>query len=164
MDLKSIVKSIPTSAQGVRVPWDEKGEVGFCLLYTGKDILSRSREKSLIRKYDHKTHRIEEKLDSEKFDLEVLRETVVGWWGLKVKYLKDILDPSKAALNLTDAQLEEEVPFNDENRDVILTNYNLTFNNFITSVAMDIEVYRQYKNEELEKNLKTSQLGVGAKA
>lgn len=160
MDLKNLIVEKEGKRDSVRVPWTEDGNVGFVIAYTGRDVLMKARKKALIRSFNPKSHRIEENLDESRFDFEVLRETLIGWWGLKIKHLKDILDPSRIDLSKLKAEdLEKDVPFNEENRDIIISFYNLNFNNFLTSVATDIEVYRKCKEEELEKNLENFPAG-----
>lgn len=136
---------------GVKVPWDESGDIGFILRYCGKGELMKARNDSLKKKFNHKTHQVDETLDEPKFDFEVMKYTLAGWWGLKVKHLPEILDPKIDLSGLGD-QGELVVDFNDENKEFIINGYNLTFSRFVSSVATDIEMYRKYKEDKELKN------------
>lgn len=152
MNLKDVVKVTDKKEdEGVRVPWNETGDVGFILAYCGKGSISKARKNSLTKTHNFKTHQFDETLDDEKFDYEVMKATVKGWWGLKAKHLKEILDPSRFDLKEFEGS-EEDVPVTDDNKDIIIRNYNLTFSRFVSSVTMDIEVYRKYQEEVEVKN------------
>jgi hypothetical protein len=151
MDLKSLVKVRENLSSGVWIPWDEKGEISFNVTYCGKDAISKSRKASLSKKLNQRTHQYEETLDDDKFDYAIMKNTIIGWKGLKVKHLKEILDPRVDMSELA-GQDEVEVEFNADNLDFIIKNYNLTFSRFISGASLDIEVYNKHQEEEQIKN------------
>jgi len=159
MNLKDLitVRGDSEVAEGVRVPWDETGDVGFVVSYCGKKAITKARKKSLQKKLNPKTHQFEEDIDEEKFDFELMNAMVQGWWGLKAKHVPEILDPTIFNIEITDP--ETEIPFTPESKDILIKNYNLTFNRFITTAAMDIETYQRFRDEQAIKNSKTSQTG-----
>lgn len=152
MDLKSLVKVKETSVEGgVRIPWDENGDVGFIVQYCGKSAIAKARKSSLTKQLNRKTHQYEEILDDDKFDYEIMKNTIKGWWGLKVKHLKEILDP-RVDLSALKGQEEVEIDFSPDNLDLIINNYNLTFSRFISGASLDIEIYTKHQEEEEIKN------------
>ncbi len=137
--------------KGIFIPWSEDGEMGFLIKYCGKEAISKSRKASLTKKLNPKTHQYEDTLDDDKFDYAVMKNTIKGWRGLKVKHLKEILDPRVDMSELV-GQEEVEVEFTPENLDFIIKNYNLTFSRFISGASLDIDVYNQHQEEEQTKN------------
>ena len=153
MNLKDLIKVKTEKEQGIRVPWDEKGDVGFIISYCGRDVIVKARKAALKTSFNYKTRQYDETLDDEKFDYEIMKSTIVGWWGLKAKNLAEILDPSTTELVISDTDLEQEISYTPESKDILIKNYNLTFSRFISAVSMDIEEYRKCKEESLRKNL-----------
>jgi len=151
MDLKGL-KVKEDSDKGVKIPWNDEGDMGFIVNYCGKSAISKARKASLTKKLNTKTHQYEDILDDDKFDFAIMKNTIKGWWGLKVKHLKEILDPRVDMSELV-GQEEDEVEFNLDNLDFIIKNYNLTFSRFISGASLDIEVYNKHQEEDQIKNL-----------
>ena len=149
MILKDVVKVRESSADGVKIPWDETNEVGFIVKYCGKDSITKARKASSVKKLNPKTHQYEDNLDDEKFDYAIMNSTITGWWGLKGKHLKEILDPR---VDVSEIAPEEIVEFTPENLDFIIKNYNLTFSRFVSGASLDIEVYNAHQEETEIKN------------
>ena len=151
MNLKDFVKVRESSDEGVRIPWDETGNIGFLITYCGKEAIAKARKASLSKKLNTKTHQYEEVLDDDKFDYAIMKNTIKGWYGLKAKHLKEMLDPRVDTSGLA-GQEEVEIEFTPDNLDLVIQNYNLTFSRFISGASLDIEVYNQHQGETLAKN------------
>lgn len=151
MNLKEAVKMKDIQNKGVKVPWDENNNVGFIVGYCGRMSLLSARRKATEKVHNIKTHQIDERINDDKFEVTLMDESLLGWWGLKGKHLVEILDPM-AEINLSEKELEEDIPYTTENKEIILKLHNPTFSRFISSVSLDIEVYQKYKEEILIKN------------
>ena len=151
MNLKDIVTVKTGTKEGVKVSWEDDQSVGFLVAYCGRDILNKARKNSTEKRLNNKTHQIEEIIADDKFDREIMDAVLVGWWGLKVKHLKQILDLS-IEIKVDEKDLEKDVEFTSDNKQIILNTSNLTFGRFITGVALDIETYRRYQEEQAIKN------------
>jgi hypothetical protein len=149
MLLKDVAKVKEGAVGGVKIPWDDTNEIGFIITYCGKESINKARKKSLTKKLNTKTHQYEDTLDDDMFDYAIMKNTIIGWWGLKGKYLKEILDPR---IDVSAVSPEEIVEFNPDNLDFIIKNYNLTFSRFISGASLDIEVYNKHQEEIEIKN------------
>lgn len=150
-DIKSLVTvKEKAESEGVWVNWDD--ELSFLVNYIGKGIIKEARKKSLVKTANRRTHQIEESIDDDKFDKELMELSFSSWKGMKVKHLKELLDPSITEIVASPDKDELAVEFSEENKGMLTSYYNLSFSRFITSVATEIEVYQKYKEEELLKN------------
>ena len=84
--------------------------------------------------------------------MELMKQSVLGWEGLKGKHLKELLDPSTTKIKITEENEEVDIPFNAENKEVLLSCYNIAFSRFISEVSTDAEEYKKHQEEEQEKN------------
>ena len=161
-DISSIVKVKDEAVKndGVFAPWDEDETCLFKIAYIGKNKISAARKASTSQKLDRKTHRFVDNVDDDKFDKELMLRSILGWSGFKFKHLAEVLDPSRVDVEVTENQLEMDIPFTDEWLEVIATYYNLSFSRFISGISFEIDTYQQMKEEELRKNSKTSQDGL----
>jgi hypothetical protein len=162
MNINEVLEIRPKGevVEGVWVPWnDEEDSPEFQLSYMGRDLITKARKKALTRMLDKKQHRFVDEVDEDKFDKYLMKLSVKSFRNLKVKHLVEILDPTKTELKASPDMDEKEVDFSDINLQVILDNYNLAFSRFVSSVSLEVETYRQYKEEEARKNSESSQAG-----
>lgn len=162
VNLKDIAKIRPEGERedGIFVPWgDESDTPEFKISYMGREIIKKARKAALTNSWSKKAHRMEENIDEDKLDKVLMELSVVGWKGLKVKHLKEILDPSSVVLETDSENMEAEVEYNPENKDIIITHYNLSFSRFVSGISLEVDTYRKYKEEQLRKNSSGSQAG-----
>ena len=103
------------------------------------------RKRCTQNKFNRKTRQFEEVLDDDKFVIEFTSATVKGWKGLKLKYLEDLV--------LVDIKGEDpsaELPFNDENSQLLVENSN-EFDNWLNEVVFDLENFRSQEPKESPK-------------
>ena len=144
MDLKNLL--VDSKTTWVEFPGLDGFEVELANL-SRKELVAL-RKRCTQNKFNRKTRQFEESLDDNKFIKEFTQATVKGWKGLKLKYLEDLV--------LVDIKGEDpsaELPFNDENSQLLVENSN-EFDNWLNEVVFDLENFR---TQEEEKDSKTTQ-------
>ncbi len=94
------------------------------------------RKKCIIQKFDRKTKAVAEELDEDKFIHEFTKATIKGWKGLKLKFLENLL-----LVDLSDADLEDELEYSQEEAEQLLQNSS-EFDSWINEVVFDLANFR----------------------
>ena len=94
------------------------------------------RKKCIIQKFDRKTKAVTEELDEDKFVHEFTKATIKGWRGLKLKFLENLL-----LVDLSDADLEDELEYSQEEAEQLLQNSS-EFDSWINEVVFDLANFR----------------------
>ena len=141
MDLKNLL--VDSKTTWVEFPGLDGFEVELANL--SRKELVNLRKRCTQNKFNRKTRQFEEVLDDDKFVIEFTSATVKGWKGLKLKYLEDLV--------LVDIKGEDpsaELPFNDENSQLLVENSN-EFDNWLNEVVFDLENFRSQEPKESPK-------------
>ena len=141
MELKSLL--VDSKTTWVEFPGLDGFEVELANL--SRKELVNLRKRCTQNKFNRKTRQFEEVLDDDKFVIEFTSATVKGWKGLKLKYLEDLV--------LVDIKGEDpsaELPFNDENSQLLVENSN-EFDNWLNEVVFDLENFRSQEPKESPK-------------
>ncbi len=141
MELKNLL--VDSKTTWVEFPGLDGFEVELANL--SRKELVNLRKRCTQNKFNRKTRQFEEVLDDDKFVIEFTSATVKGWKGLKLKYLEDLV--------LVDIKGEDpsaELPFNDENSQLLVENSN-EFDNWLNEVVFDLENFRSQEPKESPK-------------
>lgn len=94
------------------------------------------RKKCIIQKFDRKTKAVTEELDEDKFVHEFTKATIKSWKGLKLRYLENLL-----LVDLSDADLEDELDYSQDEAELLLQNSS-EFDSWINEVVFDLANFR----------------------
>ena len=134
MDLKSLLVS--TKEMEVEFPNCPGFMVKLC--YLDKESMRKIGEKSKIMGFDRKTRQPTEEMDEELFTKLYIGKALVGWKGLKLSYLKDLV--------LLDIEGEEDeealMAFTPENA-IDLVTASKDFDAWISSVISDVSLFNK---------------------
>jgi len=132
MDLAKLI--VPISTTKIDYPGMPGFEVE--LAYLTKDELMKLRDKCTTQKLDRKTRQMKEEVDSDLFQEMYINSILIGWTGLKYKYLKSMLP-----VDLSDVEdEEEELEYSEDNAQLLMKN-GVDFDSWVTSVLDDVEVF-----------------------
>ena len=136
MDLGSLI----SNDKEIEVNYPDPDLEGFVvtLNYASRDDLQAIRKKCLTSKYSKKTHKVEEELDDDLFLKLYIKKVLVGWKGLKYKYLLDLMTVDLGSVT----DLEEELEFNDSNALILMKN-SVAFDAWVTEVIGDVSVFNK---------------------
>ena len=87
------------------------------LSHAPREQLSNMRKRCITTKLDPKTKQPSEDLDEDLFLNLFCDRCIKGWSGLKYKYLEELL-----LVDVSDQDPEDELPFNEENVEVLMKN------------------------------------------
>lgn len=126
------LKSLLTPSKTVE--FDYPGLDGFKvkLCYLSREELVKLRNRCVSQVFNKKTRQFEEKIDDDKFLKEYTSGVIKGWSGLKLKFLKHLL-----LVNEVEDE-EYELPFNEENVEVLMKNSG-DFDQWVTEMVGDLE-------------------------
>tara|TARA_R100000152_G_C6763483_1_gene187907 strand:+ start:78 stop:527 length:450 start_codon:yes stop_codon:yes gene_type:complete len=138
MELKNLLVDSKTA-------WvDFPGMAGFSveLANLSRKELVALRKRCTTNKFDRKSRIFNEELDETKFVAEFTDATVKGWKGLKLSYLEELI-----LVDLADQDPETEMPYSDENAQILVEN-STEFDNWLNEVVFDLENFRTVKPKE----------------
>jgi len=140
-----LIKDLAKKTQLVRV-FDCDLTPGFSveISYLGKKEITQLYTRSSKLAYNPSTHVREDKLDQEKFDRLFALQVILGWSGLTVGKLKQLV-PVEG--DVADDQIIE---FSEENA-IDLVSTSTTFNGWLSTVCMELENFIA-EREATEKN------------
>jgi hypothetical protein len=144
MDLKSLL--VDSKTTWVEFPGLEGFEVELANL--SRKELVNLRKRCTQNKFNRKTRQFEEQLDDDKFVIEFTSATVKGWKGLKLKFLEDLV-----LVDIEGEDPEKELPFNEENSQLLVENSN-EFDNWLNEVVFDLENFRSAEQKENKETAK----------
>ena len=144
MDLKSLL--VDSKTTWVEFPGLDGFEVELANL--SRKELVNLRKRCTQNKFNRKTRQFEEVLDDDKFVIEFTSATVKGWKGLKLKFLEDLV-----LVDIKGEDPEKELPFNEENSQLLVENSN-EFDNWLNEVVFDLENFRSAEQKENKETAK----------
>jgi hypothetical protein len=132
MDLNKLMVS--TKSAWIEYP----GKKGFSVEVANlsKVELNAMRKRNTIREFEKKLRMWTEVVDDDKFLTDFSKATIKNWKGLKLKYLETLIliDPQGA-------DLESELPYSQENAELLLNN-SVEFDNWLNEVVFDLNNFR----------------------
>lgn len=111
-----------------------------------REELIKIRSKSLVVSFNKRTRQKEEEVDSNKFIKHYISAAVIGWEGLKIKHLPELLPVDISSLNP-----EEVIEYSNEEAVELATNSSI-FDSFVTETLNDYEVFSRKEEEAEVKN------------
>ena len=144
MELKSLL--VDSKTTWVEFPGLDNFEVELANL-SRKELIAL-RKRCTQNKFNRKTRQFEEVLDDDKFVIEFTSATVKGWKGLKLKFLEDLV-----LVDIKGEDPEKELPFNEENSQLLVENSN-EFDNWLNEVVFDLENFRSAEQKENKETVK----------
>jgi len=132
----SLSNLVTTGKQiNVQFPGLEGFEV--TLGYVSREELQKIRKEATQISFDKKTRQPVEELDEVKFTELYTSKTVLGWKGLKLKYLKELM-----VVDLGDLDEDEELPYSREQA-LDLIKYSSVFDTWVSQTITDISNFNK---------------------
>ncbi len=131
--------SLMTPSKTVSLDFQDMEGFTVQLTYLAREELLKLRSKCLKQKFNKKTRAFEEQLDETTFLVEYVRAVIKGWTGLKYKYLQEIL-----LVDLGDLEPEDELPFTQENAELLMKN-SPDFDTWVTESVGELENFTKNK-------------------
>lgn len=124
---------------GKKIEVEFPGLDGFfvTLGYVSREELQKIRRESLEITFDKKTRQPVEEVDSEKFTDLYTRKTVLGWKGLKLKYLKELM-----VVELGELNEDQELEYSPEQA-LDLIKYSTVFDSWVSQIISDISNFNK---------------------
>ena len=135
VSLKSLLT--PSKTVSIEMPGFEGFEVK--LTYLAREELLKLRNRSVKQVLNKKTRAYEEQLDNDKFLVEYCKAIIKGWKGLKYKYLEELL-----LLDTSSVDLEDELPYTNENAELLMKNAG-DFDNWVSETVGELENFTKSK-------------------
>ena len=132
MELKSLL--VDSKTAWIEFPGLDGFELELANL--SRKELGNLRKRCTSNKFDRKLRIFNEELDEAKFVKEFTESVIKNWKGLKLKYLEDLI-----LVDLKGQKEEEEMPFTQENAQVLVEN-SQEFDNWLNEVVFDLENFR----------------------
>lgn len=108
------------------------------LKYVPRDQILKIQEKCTTSKFDRKTRQVVQDIDSDLFQELFVKEVIVGWTGLKYKYLQTLL-----VVDLTDYEdLDKELNYTPEFAFDLIRNSTI-FDSWINEIVSDVENFNK---------------------
>jgi hypothetical protein len=136
MDLKSLI--VEKTEMEVEHPNLEGFKV--TVSYISKERMRKLMDRATTTKFNKRTHQPEEDVDNDMFLKLYTEALVVGWTGLKYKYLEELLPVDLS--NIEDK--EAEIEYTQENA-LDLMKGSQDFDNWLASTVRDISVFNKAK-------------------
>ncbi len=143
----SRIKNLMAIDRVVEVEYEDVEGFFVNLRYITRDELTKVRSRNLQTKWNKITHQRDETVDNDSFIKDYTKKVIVGWRGLTVGGLSKLLPVELPE----DVDLEEEIPYSDEEALDLITN-STVFDRFITDAMDNLETFEQQDREEAEKN------------
>lgn len=131
--------SLMTPSKTVTLDFQDMEGFSVELTYLAREELLKLRSKCLKQKFNKKTRAFEEQLDEDSFLVEYVKAVIKNWNGLKYKYLQEIL-----LVELGDLQPEDELPFTQENAELLMKN-SPDFDTWVTESVGELENFTNSK-------------------
>lgn len=113
MNLKNLLVPID-NRKPKNVVYDKDWGVSFDIIFLSKSEMQKLMSKNTKLVFNPRTHTKEEEIDGEGMRAEIVRNCVKGWKGVTYKWLSSII-----VFDTTQVKLEDEVEFNEDNRDIL---------------------------------------------
>ena len=129
------ISNIITDKVVAKIPYQGKPEFVVELAYLSRDELLKLRKEATTNVYDPSTRKMEEKVDQDIFLEQYAKKVILGWEGLTLKYLKDLLP-----IESSDSD-DTEIGYDTENV-VQLLKHSSAFDEWVTMVTASLESFR----------------------
>ena len=133
------LSTLMTSSKTVSIDFPDMEGFVVQLCYLAREELLKIRGRCLKQKFNKKTRAFEEQLDEETFLVEYVSSVIKGWKGLKYDYLRNLI-----LINTDSLNLEEELPFTEENAQILMRNSS-DFDTWVTESVGDLENFTKNK-------------------
>lgn len=136
MDLKSLM--VDTKDAWVDYP----GMDGFSvnIVNLGREKLMALRKGCMETKFDRKTRQTFETLNEKKFVREFAAATIIGWKGLTLEYLEQMI-----LIDVKGQDLKTELEYTQDNAETLLSNSS-DFDNWLNDAVFDLENFRSRRD------------------
>lgn len=154
INLKSLVPS--ESVLNKRLIWVNFKGVKFQVRYISRITLSTIAEQCVVAGYDSTKKARSRQLDPQKFAKAMATTIVHDWQGATLRALANIMPINLEGM--TPAQLDADVPFNEENLCMVVENAH-ELDGFLQECAVDASLFRADNAEDVTKNSVSSLSG-----
>ena len=134
--------SLMTASKTVAIDFPGYTGMEVSLCYLAREELLKLRKRCVTTKFDKKTRQPEEVLNEDKFLIEYCKSVIKGWSGLKYRYLEELL-----LVDVGDLDLEDELPYTQDNAELLMKNSNI-FDTWVTEAVADLENFTGNKSSE----------------
>ena len=131
--------TLMTPSKTVSIDYPEMDGFSVDLTFLARDEILKLRNKCLKQKFNKKTRAFEEQLDEDTFLTEYVKVIIKGWSGFKYKYLEEMM-----LIDTTSLDLENELPFTQENAELLMKN-STDFDTWVTETVGDLENFTKTK-------------------
>ena len=131
--------TLMTPSKTVSIDYPEMEGFSVDLTFLARDEILKLRNKCLKQKFNKKTRAFEEQLDEDTFLTEYVKVIIKGWSGFKYKYLEEMM-----LIDTTSLDLENELPFTQENAELLMKN-SPEFDTWVTETVGDLENFTKTK-------------------
>jgi hypothetical protein len=133
MDLQTMI--VPSATVWTEYPGISGFEVE--LAHLTREELMKIRSKSTNKKVSRKSRQVEDEIDSELFQDLYISAVILGWKGLKLKYLHKFFP-----VNIGVQDPEDELEYTDDNARNLMKNSS-EFDNWVSAILEDVEAFTQ---------------------
>ena len=131
--------TLMTPSKTVSIDYPEMDGFSVDLTFLARDEILKLRNKCLKQKFNKKTRAFEEQLDEDTFLTEYVKVIIKGWSGFKYKYLEEMM-----LIDTTSLDLENELPFTQENAELLMKN-SPDSDTWVTETVGDLENFTKTK-------------------
>ena len=131
--------TLMTPSKTVSIDYPEMDGFSVDLTFLARDEILKLRNKCLKQKFNKKTRAFEEQLDEDTFLTEYVKVIIKCWSGFKYKYLEEMM-----LIDTTSLDLENELPFTQENAELLMKN-SPEFDTWVTETVGDLENFTKTK-------------------
>lgn len=143
LDFSDLSKLVNTRQLQTEIEY--KDGLTFKLRYVSRADLNRVTNQCITRKWDSKAKQAVPRLDTDKLVTVFCDMAVLGWSGAKVRVLRGLM-PMVLPENVTEAQLDLEVPFSQGNLVTLMKNC-FDLDEFLQNAACDIKNFDTSQQE-----------------
>lgn len=142
----NLAKLVPTNTESMTAVVEYRDGIKFKLRFISRSTLSRIGQLCVVWKYNDKTRQRQQHLDNDKYAAEFCRQAVIGWEGVTLRKLANLMPLDLSQVPAEDQ--DKDLPFDVDNLLVLVKNaYEL--DNFLQDTAVDIKMFRPALEEEL---------------
>jgi len=131
------LKSLVTTGKTIEVEFPGLDGFLVTLGYISREALQKLRREATKLGFDKKTRAPKEELDEELFTELYTKQTLLGWKGLKLKYLKELM-----VVDLGEFDEELELPYSEEQALDLIKN-STVFDTWVSQTILDISNFNK---------------------
>lgn len=133
--------SLMTPSKTVQFSYPGHMDFKVDLCYLSREELIKLRKRCLTTKFDKKTRQPTEILDEDRFMSDYVSSVVKGWSGLKYRIVEELI-----LIDTSDLDLEEELPYTEENALALMKNSS-EFDTWVTETVGDLENFTTSRSQ-----------------